>query len=322
MSSDINASDGGVQDALNEVLESPAAEEGSQSSSESAPETIADLTAKTQIDDISDDTSSKSAKDSSETGSKTVPYERLSQVVQQKNALADKYNALEEQYNNANARETELRDRVSGQEQDSEILEAIKNLALDDRYKDHVTAIDRALQGIDEEVQEATEAGDTERASKAELRLDEKLAEIEDLQDEQRADALWSETASRAKDMLEALPAEFTTEDKAVIGKLWTPGVDWDLIEEEGRDSIPQALNESFARTIKEYGTPRGALVANTTQEIESRIPEAKLTSSEDKIQSLLDTDWAETNDEGKAVQSDDDFAAGVAEMLRQTNSR
>ena len=319
--SDDNAS-GDVQDALNAVLGS-SSEEGSQSSSESAPETIQDLTAKTQVDDfVSDDSSSESAKDSKESGGKTVPYERLSQVVGQKNALADRYNALEEQFNNANARETELRDRVAGQEQDSQILDAIKNLALDDRYKDHVTAIDRALQGIDEEVEEATEAGDTERVSKAELRLDEKLAEIEDLQDEQRADNLWTETADLAKSMLEALPDEFTTEDRAIIGKLWTPGVDWDLIEEEGRSSIPQALNESFARTIEEYGTPRGALVANTTQEIESRIPEAKLMSSEDRIQSLLDTNWSETNDEGKAVQSDDDFAAGVAEMLRQTNSR
>jgi hypothetical protein len=72
---------------------------------------------------------------------------------------------------------------------------------------------------------------------------------------------------------------------------------------------------------IKEYGTPRGALVAKTTEEIESRIPEARNVSPEDAIKGLLEKDWAATDEDGKALMSDDDFSRGMADLLRKTNS-
>lgn len=267
----------------------------------------------------SDDDADTSTEDEGN-GAKTVPYDRLSKVVRQKNEITERFNNLDEQFKAATSRETELRQHIGSLEEDSQILDAIKNLGRDPRYKDHVSVIDRALQGIEEEVEEATEQGDTRGLLQAEKRFEAKTAELDDLLADQRADNLWNETASAAKQMLAALPDDYTDEDLAIIGQLWTPRVDWDGIEEAGSSGIASALNRSLADVIREYGTPRGALVAKTTAEIESRNPEFKIESTEDKIANLMNTDWAARGEDGKAVISDDDFNAGLAALMRETN--
>jgi hypothetical protein len=182
-----------------------------------------------------------------------------------------------------------------------------------------VVAIDKALQGITDEIETAEEKGDQQAASNAEKRFEQKAAELEELLDDQRAENLWSEAAGYAKDMLEKLPDGYTDDDRAVIGQLWSNRVDWNGIEQAGSDAIRPALNASLAEVIKGYGIPRGALVANTTKEIEDRVPEARIVSAEDTIKSLTDKDWAETDDKDNLVHSEADFSAGLAEMLRKT---
>ncbi len=312
-----NAND--VQDALNEALSGDNAE--SQSATGSNPEVTdaLDQVLKTEPENSpSDDTTDKSAKDDSKEA-KTVPYARLSEVVKQKNEISERYKSLEDQFNNANAREQELRTRVGTLEKDSQLIDAIKNLAQDERYRKHVNVIDRALQGIEEEVETAEATGDNKAILDAEKRFDTKAAELEDLVAEQRAEGLFQEATARAKEMLATLPQEYTDEDRSVIGKLWTPRVDWSGIEEKGSSAIPDALNVSLSDVIKEYGTPRGALVAKTTKEVESRLPETKLVSDDDAIKGLMEKDWAETDKEGKAVHSEADFNQGLAELLRRT---
>jgi len=252
-------------------------------------------------------------------GSKTVPYERLSKVVQQKNDLSERYTALEEKFKSATTSNATLKGQLDGLRNDSEMLDAIKNLARDETLRPHVIAIDRALQGLESEVEVAKESGDTQAINAAEKRFDAKVAELESMQQDQRAEGLWREAAGYAKEMLAALPEEYTEADRDRIGKLWTPRVDWNGIEESGSESIPSALNSSLATIIKEYGTPQGALVAKTTKEIESRIPASKLVSNADRIQELTERDWAATGEDGKALASEDDFNSGIAEMLRRT---
>jgi len=253
---------------------------------------------------------------------KTVPYERLSQVVKQKNEISERFTALEEQYKSATAREQELRGRIGDLEQDSQILDAIKNLAKDEKYRAHVIAIDKALQGIDDDIEAAEEKKDQKAVADAEKRFQAKAAELEDLLADQRAENLWNETAEMAKGMLAALPEEYTDEDKVLIGKFWTPRVNWSEIEQRGSEAIPSALNSSFAAVIKEYGTPKGALVTRTTKEVESRIPETKRASSEDVVKGLLEKDWAEKDSDGKFVHSDEEFTGGLTELLRKVHGR
>lgn len=308
-----------VQAALTEALATDDA--GTQTATEPTPEVadaLADALKGTTDASASDDAAEESTEDDGK-GTKTVPYERLSQVVKQKNEVTERLKSLEDQFKSVSAREDQLRTRLGEVEQDAQILDAIKNLAQDDKYRDHVVAIDKALQGIEDEIETAEQTGDQKAESSAVKRFEQKTAELENLIADQKADQLWNEAAGLANQMLAALPEDYTDEDRAVIGKLWTPRVDWSGIEEQGSDAIPNALNSSLADVIKEYGTPRGALVAKTTKDIESRIPEAKQLSPQDAIKGLLEKDWAATDEDGKATVSDDEFSRGMAEMLRKT---
>lgn len=252
-------------------------------------------------------------------GKKTVPYDRLAKVVAQKNELGERLKGLEEKFKTATERETELRTRVGEMEEDSQILGAIKNLYQDEKYRPHIQAIDNALQGIEEEVVEAEEKGDDKAVSKAVEKFEAKTAELDSLLADQRADSLWDKAHGLAKDMLSALPEQYTDEDRSIIGEMWTPLVDWNGIEKGGVDAIPAALNSSLAVVIKKYSTPKGAIAAQTTKEIEERNPEVKVVSQEDAVQGILDKGWAELDKEGKPLMSEDNFASGMAELLRKT---
>lgn len=269
---------------------------------------------------LEDKTETKSADDEGK-GAKTVPYDRFSEVVAQKNDLVERFKTLDEKFQAATTGNSELQGQLKSMGEASQILDAIKELHKDESLRPHVVAIDRALQGLDQEVVEAKEDGNHKAIESAEKRFDDKVAELETMQADQRAEGLWREAAGHAKDMLEALPERYTEEDRARIGRAWTPRVDWDGIEKAGSESIPEFLNSSLANVIKEYGTPQGTLVEETTKEIESRIPESKLISNEDALKGLTEKNWAETDKDGKAVVSDDDFNKGLSEMLRRTRA-
>lgn len=313
----------GLKAALNEVLETDKSE--SQPDKQQSPEVTAALKAAlgkendaTSEDDAEDEAS---AEDKSKGKNQQVPLERLSKVVAQKNAALEQLKALEEKFKSATEREAQLTAKVGALETESQILAAIKNLAQDEKYRPHVVAIDRALQGIEEEKVEAEEKGDKKAVSAAEKRFEQKTAELEALLNSQRQDALWTEAATLAKTMLANLPEEYTDADRSIIGKLWTPRVDWEAVESQGSEILPHAMTVSLAEVIKEYGTPRGALVKNTTKEIESRIPEARQVSPEARVKELMGQNWSELKD-GKPVLSDDEFARAAGEIMRKSQGR
>jgi len=76
-----------------------------------------------------------------------------------------------------------------------------------------------------------------------------------------------------------------------------------------------------LAEVIKEYGTPRGALVSKTTKEIEARVPAAKQVSPEAAVKDILGKNWSEIKD-GKPVLSDEEFAKAAGELMRKTQNR
>jgi len=249
--------------------------------------------------------------------SKTVPYERFSEVVSQKNEASERLKALESQFKSVSDERTSLNERVKQLETDHQILEAIKGLAKDPRYSKDIVRLDKALQGIHEEQEEAKEKGDDKTLSKLEEQWKEKVAEIEDMQAEQRAQALWNDSSTYARQLLASLPDEYSDEDKAIISKLWTPEVNWDTIEEQGREVIPAELKKSLAAVIKTYGTPRGAVVEKTKQEVMKNVPKSIVQSNDEFRKEVESKDWASMKD-GQFEQSDADFSAAVGELLRR----
>lgn len=252
--------------------------------------------------------------------SKTVPYDRFSKVIAEKNEALERLKALEQQFQSATERETSARSRMEALEKDHQILEALKGLAKDPRYQKEVVKLDRALQGIHEEVEKAEEKGDEKAVARLEAAFNEKLEQLNELTAEQNAQQLWNESTSYARELLASLPEEYTHEDKAVLARLWTPQVDWDAIEEQGRELIPSALKSSLAKVVKEYGPPRGAVAERAKAEVLKNVPEAKVKSNEAFEKEVKEKDWASMKD-GKFEQSDADFSAAVGELLRRSRA-
>jgi len=254
------------------------------------------------------------------TEGKSIPYDRFSEVVAQKNEALERLKALETQFKSVAERESGLRERVGQLETDHQILESIKGLAADPRYKDTVVKIDKALQGIHEDTVKAEEKGDDKAVARLEAAMQEKLAELEELNAEQNAERLWDDSGRYARELLASLPEEYTDEDKAIISQLWTPRVDWNFIEENGRDVIPATLQKSLAGLIKDYGIPRGALVNKTKQEVMKDVPESSRTTNEAFEKDVKSKNWGEMKD-GKFVQNEADFASAVGELLRRSKA-
>ena len=311
-----NAQDA-VAEALEQALSSPTDTVESQSTTVSSPE----VTPNRAPSDVSTETTPKETDPN--VGSKTVPYDRFSEVVSQKNDAGERIKSLEGMFQGATQREEGLRDQVSQLEPEHQILEAIRNLAGDERYRDHVMAIDKALQGIDEEVTEAEAEGDTKAVDAATKRFEAKQEELEDMIADQNAEQLWTSANDSATQMLNALPEEYTDVDKQRLSQLWTPLVDWDHIEASGRESITPALQDSLAKLLKSYGTPQGAVVNQTREEVMKTVPHAAdaALTPEQRVESILGKAWTATSEDGKAEHSDAEFSEGIADLIRATRT-
>jgi hypothetical protein len=224
-------------------------------------------------------------------------------------------------FDGASKREDTLRSRVGDLEKEHTILDAIRNLANDERYRPHVVAIDKALQGAEEEVAEAKASGDDQAIKAAEKRFADKAAQLENLIAEQNAEGLWDAANASASQMLQSLPEEYTDVDKARLSQLWTPRVNWDHIEEKGRDTILPTLKESFAQLIRDYGQPQGAVAKLTREEVLKSVPAAAAANqtTEQRVAGILGKNWSETGEKGSVVHSDADFAKSMADLMRVT---
>jgi len=261
-------------------------------------------------------------KETPKDGTKTVPYDRFSEVVKQKNEAIDKIKSLESQFDGASEREKSLQSRIEGLETDQQIVNSIRELAKDERYRPHVEALDKKLQGIDDEVEAAKESGtdDLTDIDKAKAEYDKKLAALEDQVATQRAEHLWTQSNAYAKTMIDALPEEYSDIDKTRLQKSWISEVDWNAIEEAGQEAIPQHLETSFAKLIKDYGTPTGIVAKNAQQEITKDNPEAlKPTDPTAAAKTILAKDWSERNEDGEPLHSEAEFSDAFADLLRKT---
>lgn len=313
-----------ASDAITDALDSVLDDAGSQPDETSTPEATAkaeDVVAKAVEDATKSDKQPPSDEKTSAKEGKTVPYDRFSEVVGQKNSALERQSALEEQFKTSAEREDTLREKLGELESEHQILDAIRTLGKDPQYADAVGKIDRALQGIEEEVVEAETKGDTKALSDAEKRFSAKTDELEDMLASQRVDSLWDKASTYASSILDTLPEEYTDVDKDRLSNLWTPRVDWDYIEENGADTIPNALRESFAATIRDYGKPQGAVAKEAIATATKDAPEELFQTPEARVESIMSKNFSDRDEDGKAVHSDEEFSRDMASVLKDIHS-
>lgn len=262
------------------------------------------------------DKTDKQAGQKTQKQAQSVPYDRFKEKV---DALEKATAKLEE----FTERDKELSVKLAQLEQSHDVLERLRGLAQDDRYKPLVEKLDKALRGIHEDVQ----SGDkTEKQADADINklFKNHKEELEDAFAQQRADLLWQQVQSVSERMLNDLGVEYDEQDKEAIAKLWNPATDWDAIE-ENPDVMRDELLKSLKHVVETYGEPRGALKAKVKQfeEKAQQAPEKVATvDPEQELKGILDKDWGKTktSQDGKYVGpelSDEDFSATMARVMR-----
>jgi hypothetical protein len=299
-----------VADALDAALG-----EGSSTATQESTETAAAKAptgTETQVD------TSKGATGKDKTP-QTVPYSRLAEVVLEKNTASEQAKEFKKLYEESLTKQGEITSKLESMQKEVDVLERVRSLATDDRYKDHVMAIDKALRGIEDQIDagEVTSEEGAEQALKVISKHKEHIEQVEEKLAEERASRLFNE-ASNYFDQLVATLEGYGDEDKKAIAKDCAEKVDWSSIEADEAQLRP-LVRTALKSSLEEYGEPRAALKARIA-ELESQ-KTAQVTNPvetpEKAIDGLLSKDYSQLDEKGKPLVSDVDFAKDLAKMMK-----
>ena len=263
-----------------------------------------------------------SAEQTDKTGQKTqkqsqsVPYDRFEEKNQ---ALKEATAKLEE----LTERDKELSVQLARFEQSNDVIERLRGLAQDDRYKPLVETLDKALRGIHEDVKEGDKTEKQGDVATKKLFEDHKV-QLDDALAQARADMIWQQVQTVSEQMLDALGEEYDDGDKEAIARLWTPATNWDVIE-ENPDNLRSELLNSLKSVVESYGEPRGALkqkISQFEQKAQQTTEAPARTDSQEELKGILEKDWGKvkTNADGKVIgaeTSDEDFTAVLAKVMK-----
>jgi hypothetical protein len=301
-----------VIDALNSALETP----GSTSATTESKETAAPKGPETTetAPDKGKGTQGKPEKETPQ----TVPYSRLAEVVAEKNTL-------KELYDEANTKHSTVTSKLVELEREVDVLNRVRALAQDERYKDHVMAIDEALRGVEKEVEKLGDNPTDGAVDKVLKNISTQNAKLEEKLAEERASRLFNEASDYFDKLADALPKEYGDSDKKAIAKDCAERIDWNKIEGD-ESQVKAQVRAAFKTTLDDYGTPRAGLEAQLAElqaKLNSSAPvtELNVNTPTKVIEGLLAKDYGVKDDKGKFVTTDADFAKDLVAVIKNTRT-
>jgi len=245
---------------------------------------------------------------------------RIQELVQKAKSYEEEANTLKSQLASRDDELKKLIDLVQDRENDSQVVRRLQELHSEPEWRDTIEKLDRAIQGVEEEIEEA--AGSTSKPTAQDRRLQAEREEIANQLAEQKADLLLFKAEQQIERYMEALPEEYGEDDRKLLNDLLTSRIDWDGIE-ESPDKLAEIVGKGVQDTITYYGKPKG--VSSKTETTEGDTKETKPTlSARERLNKLVSQDYGELKTietpSGKKVVpavSDADFRKDLAEALR-----
>ena len=254
-----------------------------------------------------------------------VPYARVEKLASQK---SDLQNALDSTNAKLAERDQELGklvDLLENREYDSKVVEKINELHEDERYRDIIDQLDRAVRGKDEAVAPEGEKPEeaAERANKA---LKQTTSELETQIAQQRDNIILDRAERLTEKYMGELPESYNEEDLKVIGESLIDKIDWAKIDTDP-NTLPEVLAQGFQATIDWYGTPKGSLVAKLpegeqTKVLEKPTPEAEEAALVDKEWGKLETVKTAKGDVTQPAVDEGDFINALGSAIRKASGR
>jgi len=240
--------------------------------------------------------------------STAVPYERFAEVNTEKKQAMQMVDDLRNQLEEKKSSERHLSGKLTEAES---LIEGIKGLYDNDKYRPHVEAIDRALRGLDDEVdtlktKEAAGGDDRVAAEIKQLRVEkEKL--IDQVQTD-RANLIMEDIKQTVQAAISSLPEEYLPEDRKMLTEnWWYSRIPWKALEEDP-SSKDRILSASFKQLLSDYGAPRGYVPAASHEEtaLEEQARRILTPSPKEELETLLSTNWGALSKDGKGFAVDD----------------
>lgn len=257
-----------------------------------------------------------------------IPQSRFNEVIGQREEFKSQYEVLQGQYAERAGELGQMVDLLKSKEESSQIVDVLRTLAQHgtDEQKKVMATVDAWLQNKEPE---ATEEETTETPDKGKLdtKVVKDLADTKEALEQQAKDQqdelILLEARLIAEKYFDALPEQYTDQDKGAIEKLLRENVDWDGIE-ENPSVLSDAMAKAFESTLEEFGTPRGSVAE--VEGSKETTTETKETAEEQEA--TPEVNWGELKDSGnkmpdgrpllEPVQSEEDFRSELAKQLRQ----
>lgn len=255
--------------------------------------------------------------------SQAVPYTRFKEVNDAKNEYQARVEELETQFKDQADNLSKLTNMLEDAKGDADLVNQIRALANDPNMLPHIQALDNRIRGVEEEVEEDTGPSTPEKElEKTRQTLRREQESLQEQLVEQKETLLLQRADSIADKWLEALPEEYTEQDRQIIGRLWADSVDWNSVTP---DNLNDTLNTSFQDTINAFGTPRGGLInPEDPDSYTIETPEPETVTPEQELMDIVGgKNWGAYKSENGKFEpevSDDDFARGLAEAMKTAN--
>ena len=283
--------------------------------------------------EVAEAKSSQKAESSSTKGSKeekgqktvqNIPYDRFKEKVDQVAELTEKLESVLSNSESTTARETELREKIEALEEEADILNRVRGLAENEKYRPLVEKLDKALKGIDEDVESGAKTEDQGARDVTKL-FGEQREELAEAFADQRADMLLENARMVSESILDSLPDGYDDGDKDQIAEMLPDLVDWNAIE-ENPSLMKQEIVEGYKEALTQYGEPRGALKARISElETKSTEPEHDAEAADEEfVRGILDNERLskfKTDDDGNVTEpemSEAEFNDNFAEVLKR----
>lgn len=253
-----------------------------------------------------------------------VPYDRFKEVIDQKNEFKEKLDHLEKVADDRSKELSQMVELLQARESESQIVNAIRALAADGnpQHRELVESLNNALQGIEESV-ESGEKTPEQAAADTKAAIAETQEAMEDIASNQQAELLLMKADLLAEKYFDALPPDYSDQDKEVLSTLLTDHVNWEAIEEDP-NVLSEEIPKAFEKVLQFFGEPRGK-AAEVATEGETKQPAKEAASPEPEVPEHLKVEWGELKEvqtpKGavlKPTHSDDDFSDALAKELRR----
>lgn len=264
--------------------------------------------------------------------SEAVPYSRFKEVVDAKNTTTEQLSAAQKTLEERDTEVKKLIDALETREYDSKVIQKINELHDDDRYREMIETLDKAIRGQHVEEPETPEEGDEKDKEKAQVdrtakALEDTKSDLQKQLSNQRDEIILDRYDRLVEKYMGELPETYNEEDRKVIKETLVDRMEWPKVEADP-NALGDVLHAGFQKTISWYGTPKGSLVApkpaDETTEDTPQTPKEQLEALQ-KVETggLKDTGRTIKMPDGREVAvkepevSENDFVDQMAKALR-----